>query len=276
MWLSCLSLQGLPIALKTKTHPPSHGLQGTTQYSFRLLLQPYVKSFSSSEDRRGPQRWQVLSQVGLGICSTQEALHPLLAWSQGYFRSQLNYHFLREGHYDPLNLIQDSLYSNSATDFFSFTALLHDMHLSICMVICFLSLFPTRLFAPRGQLLCLSYSTTRYYIRCFLLNRHSVSEWIFTKTLFQSATLIQKIWSLLFLWKKQPERRLTVGWAEFPAANVFCWFENTLLTCSLFCFSSILSRSSADCKWLWKTNCINDECWVSKEDKRDRVWQIIW
>ena len=82
MTLLLKALQGLPIALKTKTHPPYHGLQGTIQYGLCLLLQPYVVTlFLALNTAEVLKEAKLFSDVGPGIRSTQEALHTLFAWT---------------------------------------------------------------------------------------------------------------------------------------------------------------------------------------------------
>ena len=158
MSLSCFKLSKVShCILKTKTHPPYHGLQGTIQYGLCILHQPHVESLPCFKYLRSSKRPSSFPSVGPGICSTQEALHILFAWT--YPSGQLKYHFLRKADYDPPSKFNSGLSLFKAHPGLSFIALLYYLHLYICIIICLLLIFPARLFIPLGQVLYLSYST---------------------------------------------------------------------------------------------------------------------
>lgn len=159
MSLSCFKLSKVShCILKNKTHLPYHGLQGTIQYGLYILHQPHIESLPCFKYFRGPQRDQALFQ-----CGTWHMLHPR---SSSYpfcldlpFRSHVKYHFLRKADYDPPSQFNSGLSLFKAHPWLSFTALLYYLHLFICIIICLLLIFPTRLFVPLGQVLYLSSST---------------------------------------------------------------------------------------------------------------------
>lgn len=105
-------------------------------------------------------------------------------------------------------------------------------------------------------------------ILCFSLNRHSISvEWLSFHKNLSNLLPSFKIFGRYYLCERNSRNDIGDGVRDSLYQMFSGWFKNSLLTCSFFCISCSWSCSSIDCKWFWKTNCINDECWVSREKR---------
>lgn len=116
MSLSCFKLSKVShCILKTKTHPPYHGLQGTIQYGLCILHQPHVESLPCFKYLRSSKRPSSFPVWDLAYAPPKKLFISFLLG----LTLQVSLNITSSERLimiPPPNLIQDSLYSKHTPD----------------------------------------------------------------------------------------------------------------------------------------------------------------